>query len=318
MMPTAYISKSTICDRKVSTREIPHLEYVAVWLAATLMLNIPVEAYAADTSTSATPLKVATNQAPASPKEDQVTVPGTIQAFFVTDLYAKSSGYIAQINSDIGDHVKKGHVMALIENPELDAQLNKALSAVKQAEASLEIQQITFSRQKELFEGKAATPQSLDEAKAQVDMATANVQAAKAEAAQLKALVGYNKIMAPYDCVVTRRLVNPGDLVQAATATRTQPLFTCEDIETVRVFADVPESKIDIVRPGLPVVVTLYTADFAVREGKVTRVASAVDPTSRTMRIEIDLRNSDGALVPGKYVQVTLHSTTSSTHATAP
>ncbi len=212
--------------------------------------------------------------------------PATIQAFFITDLYAKNSGYISQVNNDIGDHVKRGQVLAVIEDPELQAQFDKAQAAVQQTEAALEVakrqlagmqadltlQQVTLKRQKELFAGKAATAQALDEAqakegvsnanvetaKAKIRLAEAELEAAKAEAARLRSLLQYDKVVAPYDCVVTRRLVNPGDLVQAAVSTRTAPLFTCQELDVVRVIADVPEASAASVRPGLPAEVKVY------------------------------------------------------------
>jgi len=263
-----------------------------------------------------------------------VTVPATIQAFFVTDLYAKDSGYVSRVNNDIGDHVKQGQILAVIEDPELQAQYDKAQAAVQQTQADIEVakrqlaamqadltlQQVTLKRQQELFAGKASTAQTLDEArakegvssanlesgKARIKLAEANLEAAKAEAKRLQALLEYDKIVAPYDCVVTRRLVNPGDLVQAATSTRTAPLFTCQEIDMVRVFADVPEASAAGIRPGLPAEVRLYgEAPLTVR-GTVTRIAMALDPATRTMRVEIDLPNPDEKLLPGMYAQVTL------------
>jgi RND family efflux transporter MFP subunit len=137
-------------------------------------------------------------------------------------------------------------------------------------------------------------------------LAEANFEAAKAEAKRLHALLQYDKIVAPYDCVVTRRLVNPGDLVQAATSTRTSPLFTCQETDIVRVFADAPEARAAGIHPGLPAEVKLYgEAPLTVR-GTVTRIATALDPTTRTMRVEIDLPNPEEKLLPGMYAQVTL------------
>jgi multidrug efflux pump subunit AcrA (membrane-fusion protein) len=263
-----------------------------------------------------------------------VVVPATIQAFFVTDLYAKDSGYVSQINSDIGDHVKRGQVLAVIEDPELQAQFDKAQAAVQQAKAALEVakrqlagmqadlnlQQVTLKRQKELFAGKAATAQTLDEArakegvssanletgKAKIKLAEADLEAANAEADRLQALLQYDKIVAPYDCIVTRRLVNPGDLVQAATSTRTGPLFSCQKLDVVRVFADVPEASAADIRPGLPAEVKLYGPAGLTVCGTVTRIATALDPATRTMRVEIDVPNPDARLLPGMYAQVTL------------
>ena len=176
-------------------------------------------------------------------------------------------------------------------------------------------------RQKELFAGKAATAQTLDEARAKEGVASAAVetgkakinladadslQAAKAEADQLQALLQYDKIIAPFDGVVTRRLVNPGDLVQSATATRTAPLFTCQKIDVVRVFADAPEASAAAIRPGTRAEVKLFDVGETTIQGSVTRIAIALDPATRTMRVEIDLPNPDEKLQPGMYAQVTL------------
>ncbi len=269
-----------------------------------------------------------TGQSPA------VLVPATIQAFFVTDLYAKVSGYVSQINNDIGDRVRKGQALAVIANPELQAQFDKAEAAVQQATAAVEVakrqitgmqadlvlQQVTLRRQKELFAGKAATAQMLDEAQARHGISAANVEigkaklvsaeadlrTAKAEAERIQALLQYTRIVAPFDGVVTRRLVNPGDLVQAAISMRTTPLFTIQQIDTVRVLADVPESSALGILPGLASEITLYGPGEIIFHGTVTRIATALDPATRTMRVEIDLPNPDGTLRPGMYAKVTL------------
>jgi multidrug efflux pump subunit AcrA (membrane-fusion protein) len=263
-----------------------------------------------------------------------VVIPATIQAFFVTDLYAKDSGFVSQLNNDIGDHVKKGQVLAVIDDPELQAQFDKAQAAVQQTQATLEVakrqlagmqadlvlQQVTLKRQRELFAGRAATAQTLDEArakesvssatvetgKAKITLAEADLEAAKAELERLRALLQYDKIIAPFDCVVTRRLVNLGDLVQAATATRTAPLFTCQELDVVRVFADAPEASATGIHPGLSAEIKLHGPAGLTVRGSVTRIANGLDAATRTMRIEIDVPNPDGKLLPGMYAEVTL------------
>ncbi len=199
-------------------------------------------------------------------RSDPVSSRYCSEAFFVTELYAKAYGYVSQINVDIGDHVKKGQVLAVIEEPELEAQFDKAQAVAQQAKAVLEVakrqlagmqadlalQQVTLKRQRELFAGKAATAQTLDETqakervsnanvetgKAKITSAEADLEAAKAEVQKLQALLQYDKVVAPFDGVVTKRLVNPGDLVQAATSARTgtraDPLFICEKSSTGR------------------------------------------------------------------------------------
>jgi multidrug efflux pump subunit AcrA (membrane-fusion protein) len=271
--------------------------------------------------------------AQADPPPPILDAPATVQAFFATDLYAKESGYALRVNADIGDHVKAGQVLAVVDNPELQMQLVKAEAAVQQSNAALEVskrrltgmqadltlQQVTLRRQEQLFAGKAVTNQQIDEQRAKetvstatlevgradIALAEANLHAAIAEKGRLQALLEYTKIVAPFDGVVTRRFINPGDLVQAAISTRpTTPLFTCQKIDVVRVFADVPEASATAIRQGLPAEVRLYGPTAQTISGTVTRTATSLDAATRTMRVEIDLPNPDEKLLPGMYAQV--------------
>src|ERR1700693_5182254 len=263
---------------------------VANCLSSLAVLTVPsvITAMAQDVRTAQpTATAPATSNALASPPSTMLDAPATVQAFFATDLFAKESGYALQINADIGDHVKAGQVLAVIDNPELQMQLAKAEAAVQEVSAALEVakrrvvgmeadltlQQVTLKRQEQLFTGKAVTQQQLDEQRAKesvskatlevgradIALAQANVQAAAADMHRLQALLQYTKIVAPFDGVVTRRFINPGDLVQAATSTRpTTPLFTCQRLDVVRVFADVPEASATTIRQGWPAQVRLY------------------------------------------------------------
>jgi RND family efflux transporter MFP subunit len=159
---------------------------------------------------------------------------------------------------------------------------------------------------------------SLGVGQADVALAEANLQAANADLGRLQAMVEYTKIVAPFDGVITRRLVNIGDLIQAATATRpTTPLFTCQEIDVVRVLADVPETNAAAIRPGWAAEVRLYGPTGQTLRSTVTRVAGALEPSTRTMRVEIDLPNPDASLLPGTYAQVTLSSSLGSVGAPA-
>ena len=218
------------------------------------------------------------------------------------------------------------------------AQANQALAVAKSQleawRADLFLAEVTLKRQEELSSGKAATPQQVDDtrAKAKVaqanvgtgeakiasaeadiqaaqanrDVASAQVDVADAQVQEVQALLEYTRITAPFDGVVTRRQVNPGDLVQAATANRTMPLFTVQQLDTVRVFCDVPEAQAAGVVPGAEATVKLYGLAGQVIKGKVTRIANAIDPASRTMRTEVDLPNTNGVIRPGMYAQVTI------------
>jgi multidrug efflux pump subunit AcrA (membrane-fusion protein) len=228
----------------------PKSAALAVAIAASCVVSLVPISVQAPSAPGATPKQpVLANPSPKAESDDKsrqlatVVVPATIQAFFATDLYAKAYGYVSQIHVDIGDHVKKGQVLAVIEEPELQAQFDKTQAVVQQAKAALEVakrqlagmqadlalQQVTLKRQRELFAGKAATAQTLDETqakervsnanvetgKAKITSAEADLEAAKAEAERVQALLQYDNLVAPFDGVVTKRLVNPGDLVQA-------------------------------------------------------------------------------------------------------
>jgi multidrug efflux pump subunit AcrA (membrane-fusion protein) len=218
------------------------------------------------------------------------------------------------------------------------AQSRKALEvAQKQSgsyEADLKLQEVTLKRQEELSAGHAATAQQLDDAKAKAevaraiadmgntkvasagvdieaaeanhDVAAAQVAVAEAQVGEARALLDYTKITAPFDGIITRRTINPGDLVQSMTASRTMPLFTVQQIDTMRVFCDVPELKAAAVHVDGDADIKVYGLDGKVLTGHVTRIAGALDAGTRTMRVEIDMPNPNETLRPGMYAQVTL------------
>ncbi len=273
----------------------------------------------------------AANPAPAAPTI--LDAPATVQAFFSTDLYAKDSGYVSHVDADIGDHVKAGQVLAVIDDPELQAQFVRAEVAVQQSSAALEVakrrmvgmeadlalQRATLKRQEQLFTSKVNSNQQLDEQRAKegvsssavdvgradIVLAEANLKAATADLNRIQTLLQYTKIVAPFDGVVTKRFINPGELVQSATSSRpATPLFTCQQLNVVRVFAEVPEASATTIRQGWPAQVRLYGPTGKTINGSVTRIAAALDPATRTMRVEIDLPNDDERLLPGMYAQV--------------
>jgi HlyD family secretion protein len=325
----------TICDD--ARRRLGRLAIAVVAVGVMCSARHAPISVARAEGASGAPQKSAAPSKPSSDggKQAAIMLPATIEAFFVTDLYAKDSGYVSKVAADIGDRVKEGQVLAVIYDPELKAAYDKAQAAVRQTEATFEVakrtlvgmqadlalQRVTLKRQRELFVGKAATAQALDDQvakesvsaatletqKAKIKLAEADIEAAKAEAERLGALLQYDKIVAPFDGVVTRRTVNPGDLVQAATATRpAAPLYIVQEIDVVRIFADAPEESAAGIQPGLPAEIKLYGPTGRKIQSTVTRIAKALDVATRTMRIEIDVPNPDGNLLPGTYAQVIL------------
>jgi RND family efflux transporter MFP subunit len=258
----------------------------------------------------------------------------TLEAFETADLFAKVTGYLSDVRVDIGDHVKAGQVLAIIDIPELEQQLaeNQAQLASKRSaletarrqvdhdRANRALQDITLKRNEALFKDQWVPAQMVDQNRADAAVAGANVGIAKANrtlaARQIdlaaatvektKALLGYTQIVAPFDGVVARRLVNRGDLVQPPTGTLMKPLLTVQRIDTIRVFCDVPENEVPYLHIDDPAIVKPSGFDGKPFIGKVTRFSLRLDPETRNMRTEIDLSNPDERLYPGMYAEVSL------------
>jgi RND family efflux transporter MFP subunit len=313
-------------------------------------------------ATSGTPRSVEVVKPERQAMSRKLDVPATLEAFERTELFAKVSGYVAEVRADIGDDVKAGAVLAVIDLPEIATELAEAraqhvakAAAVKAAEAKVvqarraldmarsqlaknqadvALKQASLRRREELFAGNAIPQEQLDEARnqdavaqaelgisgariaaAEADVlsaeavqtvAVAEVEVARSRVERIETLVRFSQIVAPYDGIVTKRMVNRGDLVQAATSSRTTPLFTVERVDQLRAVIDVPESDIAHIRPGVPAKVKLYGLGDEVTDAPVTRIASSLNPSTRTMRVEIDLPNPDGRLMHGMYAQVTI------------
>ena len=263
----------------------------------------------------------------------------SLEAFEQTDIFANVSGYLSDVRVDIGDHVKAGQVLAVIDVPELKQQLaeaeaqreskksslESARSQVDHAKANLFLQTTLARDRDQLGEGRNfISSQTLDQVHANADIARADLGVAEANRAlaaneidvaaatveRIKALLAYTQVVAPFDGVVARRQVNRGDLVQAATATRTTPsagsLFTLQRIDTIRVFCDVPENDVPQLHVGDPAIVRPSGFDGKPFIGKVTRFSRRLDPETRNMRTEIDLPNPEERLYPGTYAEVSL------------
>lgn len=243
----------------------------------------------------------------------------TLEAYEDADLFAKVSGYLSEVRVDIGDHIKAGQILAVIDVPELDAELNAAKARFKESEAQvlvkhaqLEFAMTTYQRWKNSPKG-VVSEQDREDKKAQNAVAAAELTAAQAklgldqaEVDRLTALEGFKEVTAPFDGIVAQRLVNRGDLVQAPTASRTTPLFEVQRIDTIRVFCDVPEAEAPHVRAGDLAIVKPFGLDGAQFTGTVARLALRLDPETRNMRTEIDLPNPGERLYPGMYAEVSL------------
>jgi RND family efflux transporter MFP subunit len=248
---------------------------------------------------------VKTAKPKASDAAQDLALPGTLQGYVQAPLAARSSGYLKRWTKDIGSKVEKGELLAEIESPEIDQQLSQAVAARQQAAASLDLAKSTVARWEGLRKQDVVSQQELEERRSSVAQASANLAAADANVQRLRQLEGFKRVVAPFAGVITRRNVDVGDLIDAGGgAGRT--LFQLAQTDPLRVYVNVPQAYAHLVKPGQPVVVTQAELRGQKFSGEVARTSASIDTNTRTMQVEVTLRNRAGALLPGAYVQVAL------------
>ncbi len=235
-----------------------------------------------------------------------VTLPGTLQGFIEATVYARSSGYLVRWTKDIGAPVAKGELLAEITAPEIDDQLNQAEAARAQAASSAALAKSTADRWQSLRQKDAVTQQDLDERLSAYNQAQANLNAAVANVARLRNLQAFQKVVAPFNGVVTRRDVDVGDLIDAGNGGAGKALFSVAQVDPLRLYVYVPQAYAHEVKVGEAVTVTLAERPGEQYQGTIARTANAIDTTTRTMQVEIRVPNPRGALIAGSYVQVQL------------
>jgi RND family efflux transporter MFP subunit len=265
---------------------------------------------------SAPPVDVITAQ-PASVGQDLV-LPGQTAAWYETTIYARVSGYVAKWMVDIGDHVKTGQVLAIIETPELDAELSASRAQLKASEAQVAARQAEADFSKTTNERWRDSPkgvvsdQERESKKADYEGATARLFAANAQVAldkskvdQYTALAQFKQVVAPFDGTITERKIDIGNLVMAGSGSTTTPLYRMAQTDPLRVFVDVPQnSAVELMKPGVPAEIRATGPSGGVFVGAITRSAESLDAQARTMRVEVDMPNANHALLPGTYVNV--------------
>ena len=233
-----------------------------------------------------------------------LTLPGMIQAFSQSPVYARVDGYVRTWYVDIGAHVTKGQLLAEIDAPEVDQQLNQARAMLNQAQTSLALAKVTAPRYQELIKTNSVSQQEVDQNNQNLAAQEANVQAATAAVGRIEQMQSYEKIVAPFDGVITERKTDFGDLVNAGNAGVGRELFRISQNNVVRVFVTVPEEFSTQVKPGTRAsmdVISLPNRHFA---ASVTRTADSIDITSRTLTVELDVPNPSGELLSGAYANV--------------
>ena len=309
--------------RQASRRGLPAgiwlvLAVVAVLLLAGILIRLLERSHAehalATHTTEAAILTVSVTHPVASHVASEVALPGSVQAFTDTPIYARTSGYLRRWYFDIGARVRKGQLLAQIESPEVDQQLQQAQANLKSAQANLDLANTTKTRYVDLLKSNSVSKQETDQAVSGAAAQQAGVDAALANVRRLQQLQGFESVIAPFDGIITARNTDIGALIDAGSAgAAPKELFHMAAIGTMRVYVPVPEVYASDILDGAKAYLTLDEYPMRHFEGTIARNSSAIDPTTRTLNVEVDVPNPKGELLPGSYVFVHFH--VSSSHA---
>lgn len=246
----------------------------------------------------------------------EIVLPGNMQAFTLAPIYARTTGYVKLWTHDIGSHVHKGELLAVIETPELDQQLAQAKADLVSATTNAGLAKITASRYSDLISSNAVSQQDTDNAVSQLAARKADVASAQANVRRLEELQSFEHIEAPFDGVITARNVDIGQLISAAGSTTTavassvsssKEIFDMAAINTLRVFVNVPQVNSPDAKKGVTATLTLPQYPGRTFKGTLVRTSNAVDPGTRTLLAEVDVDNRSGELLPGSYTEVHLN-----------
>ena len=249
----------------------------------------------------------------------EIVLPGNIQAFTLAPIYARTTGYVKSWSHDIGSHVRKGDLLAVIETPELDQQLDQAKADLATAVSNAALAKLTADRYRGLIAQNAVSQQDTDNAVALLEARNTEVNSAQANVHRLEELQSFERIVAPFDGVITARNLDIGQLVTPAGSTTTpgsgtisgsKEIFDLSAIGTLRVFINVPQIYAPDAKNGVTAALTLPQYPGRTFRGKLVRSSGAVDPATRTLLAEVDVDNRSGELLPGSYAEVHLNVST--------
>ena len=234
----------------------------------------------------------------------EIALPGNTQAYMDTPIYSRTNGYLKSWYFDIGAHVRKGQLMAQIETPEVDQQLQVAQADLKSAEANLDLANTTSTRYQNLLKTNSVSKQETDVAMSDASAKKAAVDASMANVRRLEQLQSFEKVYAPFDGIVTARNTDVGRLISAGQNTTPQELFHLAAIGKLRVYVSVPEAYSSAVKDGAKATLTLDEYPGKTFEGTIARNSNAIDQSTRTLNVEVDVDNPKAELLPGAYAFV--------------
>jgi membrane fusion protein (multidrug efflux system) len=242
-----------------------------------------------------------------APPDQALVLPGNIEAYQQTPIFARTNGYLKAWYADIGTHVKAGQLLAIIDAPEVDAALRQARADAQQAQANDQLAQVTSTRWQQLVQTHAVSQQDTDMKQSDAQAKHAALLAAQANVARLAQMQSYEKVYAPFEGVVTARNIDVGALIDAGSAGGpAKEMFDLAQTSVLRVYADVPQNYAGTQLDGTSACLEVAQIPGRCLPGTVARNTGAINPTTRTLRIEVDVPNAADAVLPGSYGQVRL------------
>ncbi len=260
-------------------------------------------ALAKETELETIPTVAVVHPAAEKPDEDLV-LPGSLLAFEESPIYARTNGYLVKWYKDIGSRVTEGELLATIDTPEVDQELNQTRAARQQIIAQLELAKISADRWENLRKSDSVSAQEADTQTSGYRQAQANLAAADANVRRLEQLEGFKKVYAPFSGVLTRRNVDPGALINAGAQASGRELFDIARVDPLRVYTSVPQAYAPSIKVGSNTYVTMQEFPGQKFSAKIARTAESIDTNTRTLLTEVDVPNKDGRLLPGSFGEV--------------
>lgn len=257
-----------------------------------------------ETDTLAVPVVSVVTPQRAAPTQE-ITLPGNVQPYITSPIFSRTNGYLRAWHFDIGAHVKKGQLLAEIETPEVDQQLQQSRSNLATAEANLRLAEITKNRYQDLLKTNAVSQQDVDNAVGTFNANKAIVEANQANVKQLETLQSFEKIYAPFDGIITARNTDIGDLINSGSNGNAKTdLFHISQPGVLRVYVNVPEEYSQLAKPGLTATLSLAEFPGKTFSGKLVRTADSINNATRTLLGEVDVNNPTGQLLSGSFAEV--------------
>ena len=261
---------------------------------------------------------VAVVQPQSEPGNDELVLPGNLQAFEESPIFARTNGYLLRWYKDIGSKIQKGELLAAIDTPEVDQELSQARASREQIKAALGLAKISADRWANLRKTDSVSQQEADQQASGYQQALANLAAGDANVRRLEELEAFKNVHAPFSGVLTRRNVDPGALINSGGQSAGKELFDIARVDPLRVYVSVPQAYAPNMKVGMKATVTLQEFPGQKFLGTIARTADAIDPATRTLNTEVDVPNKDGKLLPGSFGQVHFATGTSIPRITIP